>query len=345
MHQHVGTVLESTAGDSPEKAEALATHFLEAGDHRRAWKYSRIAAARAGGLYSYAAAMDLYTRAVASAAKVDDIEPKEVAAALEALGDAADFAGLSKRAIGAYRQARGWARGDPLLLASLMAKEAAMHLRVGHLTTALRIVAYARRLAAGSTPAACSVRSRLTARRAFIHSLRSRHGEALRWSAIAVEEARAGGDPADLATAYNVRELALTAAGEVSEEKFGELALASAQQSGDLEMQAKCLNNLAMRAFQEGAWPLATERCAEAAGLFKRVGDTANEANSTYNLGDIRMRQRRFSDAESLLTEARRLARTTWRDSLSSRARWARCAWGWGVLPTPGPASRKPVRA
>lgn len=309
MHQHVGTVLESTSGDSPEKAEALATHFLEAGDHRRAWKYSRIAADRARGLYSYAVAIDLYTRAVASAAKVDDLEPREVAAVLEALGDVADLAGLSKRAIDAYRKARDWARSEPLVLASLMAKEAAMHLRVGQLTTALRIVAYARRLAAGSTPAASSVRSRLTARRAFVHSLRSRHAEALRWSAIAVEEARAGGDPADLASAYNVRELALTAAGEDSEEKFGELALASYELSGDLDGQAKCLINLGIRAFQQGEWLLAAERYAEAARRCQRVGDTDNEALARYNLAELRIRQRRYDEAEPLLPEAQRLAR------------------------------------
>lgn len=309
MHQHVGTVLESTAGDVTQKAEALATHFLEAGDHQRAWKYARIAGDRSRGLYSYAAAMDLYTRAVASAAKVDDVEPREVAAVLEALGDVADLAGLSTRAIEAYRQARDWARGEPLVLASLMSKEAAIHQRVGQLTTALRIVAYARRLAAGSTPAAFSVRSRLSARRSFVHYLRSRHAEALRWSAIAVEEARASGDPADLAYAYNVRDLTLTGAGEASEEKFGELALASYEMSGDLDGQAKCLINLGIRAFQEGEWMLAAERYAEAARRCERVGDTDNEALARYDLAELMIRQRRYLEAEPLLPEAQRLAR------------------------------------
>lgn len=309
MHQHVGTVLESTAGDATEKAEALATHFLEAGDHRRAWTYSRIAGDRARGLYSYAAALDLYTRAVSSAAKVDGIYRKDVATVLEALGDVADLAGLSRRAIEAYRQARDWARGEPLVLASLMSKEAALHQRVGELTTALRIVDYARRLASGSTPEASSVRSRLSARRSFVHYLRSRHAEALHWSAIALEEARAGGDPADLAYAYNLRDLTLSAAGQVSEEKYGELALASYEQSGDLMMQARVLNNLGIRAFQEGAWIEAGERYAEAVRRSERVGETANEANCMYNLADLRIRQRRFAEADPLLTEAQRLAR------------------------------------
>jgi tetratricopeptide (TPR) repeat protein len=190
-----------------------------------------------------------------------------------------------------------------------MSKEAAIHQRVGQLTTALRIVAYASRLAVGSSSEASSVRSRLSVRRSFVHHLRSRHTEALHWSAIAVEEARASGDPADLAYAYNARDLTLTAAGVVSEEKFGELALASYELSGDLDGQAKCLINLGIRAFQQGEWLLAAERYAEAGRRCQRVGDTDNEAIARYNLAELMIRQRRYDEAEPLLPEAQRLAR------------------------------------
>jgi tetratricopeptide (TPR) repeat protein len=309
MHLRVGAVLEAAAGDDADIAERLSTHFFEGGDHRRAWTYARRAADRARSLYSYAAAMELYQRAIVSAEKVEGVSRRDVASALESLGDVADLAGLSQRAIAAYRKARGWAREDPLLLATLMSKEAAIHQRVGSLTTALRIVAHARGLVAGTAPEACVVRSRLSARVSFVHYVHSRHREALRWSAIAVEEARAGGDQAALAYAYHLRDLTLAGAGEVGEERFGELALASYELSGDLEMQAKCLNNLGIRAFQEGQWQLAATRYAEAAQRFRRVGDTANEANSRYNLADLHIRRGRFDDAEVLLNEALHLAR------------------------------------
>ena len=42
-------------------------------------------------------------------------------------------------------------------------------------------------------------------------------------------------------------------------------------------MQSRCINNLAMRAFLEGQWPLAQDRFAMAAEVLHRVGDTANE--------------------------------------------------------------------
>ena len=65
---------------------------------------------------------------------------------LESTGDVADLAGLSREAIASYRRARGYARADPVSVASLMAKEVGIHQRIGQLTTALRIVAHARGL-------------------------------------------------------------------------------------------------------------------------------------------------------------------------------------------------------
>jgi tetratricopeptide (TPR) repeat protein len=72
---------------------------------------------------------------------------------------------------------------------------------------------------------------------------------------------------------------------------------------------SRCLNNLAMRALQEGRWPLAQERLERAAELMRRVGDTANEAIATYNRADLAIRQGRFELAEHLLLDAVRYSR------------------------------------
>ena len=102
---------------------------------------------RSRAVYSYAAALDQYQRAAYAAARVDGVPPREIADILEAQGDVADLAGLSRESIAAYRRAREFVRDDPLALAALMTKEVALHQRVGQLTTALRIIAHARRLA------------------------------------------------------------------------------------------------------------------------------------------------------------------------------------------------------
>jgi class 3 adenylate cyclase/predicted ATPase len=308
MHLHVGEVLEKMTTDPDEIAGSLAVHFWEAGDRTRAWRYARTAGDRARALYSYAAALDDYRLAVDAALQVDGVPRREIADVLEATGDVADLAGLSREAIAAYRRARDFARSDPVSVANLMAKEVALHQRVGQLTTALRIIAHARGLVREDSTRASRVRSQLTARLAFVSHQRARHADALRWSALAVLEAQGSGDSLAVALAFNVRDLVLTGAGQVGDQPFGELALKSYEEAGDLLMMSRCLNNLAMRALQEGRWPLAQERLERAAELMRRVGDTANEANTAYNRADLAIRQGRFELAEQLLMDAARYA-------------------------------------
>ncbi len=215
MHLHAGETLErSVAGPRAVVSEQLATHFFEAGDLARAWVHARVAADRSRAVYSYAAALDQYQRAAYAAARVEGVPPREVADILEAQGDVADLAGLSRESIAAYRRAREFVRDDPLALAALMTKEVALHHRVGQLTTALRIIAHARGLARDDSPRACRVRSQLTGRLAFVNHVRAKHADALRWSALAVDEALRSEDTVALAFAYNVRDLTLTGCGE-----------------------------------------------------------------------------------------------------------------------------------
>ena len=126
MHRHVGEVLEKMTTDPDKMAGPLAVHFWEAGDRGRAWRYARTAGDRARALYSYAPALDDYRLAVEAALQVGGVPHKEVADLLEATGDVADLAGLTREAIAAYRRARDFARSDPVSVASLMAKEVAL---------------------------------------------------------------------------------------------------------------------------------------------------------------------------------------------------------------------------
>jgi tetratricopeptide (TPR) repeat protein len=73
-------------------------------------------------------------------------------------------------------------------------------------------------------------------------------------------------------------------------------------------MQGHCLNNLAIGAMQDGRWALCADLLHRAADLFRRVGDTANEANAVYNRADLLNRQGRFAEVEPLLASALRAA-------------------------------------
>jgi tetratricopeptide (TPR) repeat protein len=308
MHQHAGRVIEAAAADVDEVSERLSMHFYHATDFERAWKYSRMAGLRAQSQYAHSSAIEFFERA-AEAGKASGAADPELADVLEALGDVRDIAGFSRDAVVAYRRARPYRRDEPLGRAGLLLKEAGLQQRVGALTTSFRLITYARSiLRDGAGTVAEATRSRLATRYSFGKYLQGDYAAAIRWSEVGVREARASGDRDALAYAYNTRHLACIHAGVAEEEPYGELALAAYTELGDLRMQGHCLNNLAIGALHEGEWDRSADLLDRAADIFRRVGDTANEANAQYNRADLLIRQRRFADAEPLLYAAERAA-------------------------------------
>ena len=311
LHAHAARALESAAsgaGGQDELSERLSMHFFHAGQHAEAWRYSRIAGDRARRRLAYVAAIEFFERAMESG-RASGVPEADLAAVLEDLGDVREIAGFTSDAVRTYRRARPYRRGEPMARASLLLKEAGLHQRLGAFGTSLRILAHARGvLGAVPGPRADALRSRLATRFAFAKYVQGEYGAAMRWSAIGVSEARASDDRDALAYAFNTRHLAHLRAGAAEAEPYGELALAMYEQSGDLRMQAHCLNNLAISAVKEGRWTYSAELFSRAARLFERVGDTANEANVRYNTADLLIRQHRFAEAEPLLAAARRVA-------------------------------------
>lgn len=312
LHEHAGRVLAATAANVEEVSERLSLHFFHARDYRRAWTYSRLAGDRAKGQYAYTAAIAFFERALesAQASGAAREERAEMADVWEALGDVRDVAGDSRDAVTSYRRARPFRRDDPLGQAALLLKEAGIQQRLGAVVTSFRLLTYARRLLRDvEGPAAEAARSRLATRYGFGKYLRGDYRGALRWSEIGVREARVSADPDALAYAYNTRHIACIHAGVAEDEPYGELALDAYARLGDLRMQAHCLNNLAIGAMQDGQWDRSAELLDRAADTFRRVGDSANEANTLYNRADLLIRQRRFAEAEPLLVVAERAAR------------------------------------
>ena len=309
LHSRAARALEAAATREDDLSARLSLHYFHAGEHAGSWRHSRIAGAHARGQLAYVSAIEFFERALESGRACGAPEP-ELADVLEELGDVRDIAGFSAEAISSYRRARPYRGSDPVRRAALLLKEAGLHQRLGAFDTSLRIIAHARGVLRGvDGSAAAAVRSRLATRFAFAKYVQHEHAAAMRWSALGVSEARASGDHDALAYAFNTRHAACTRFGAVEEEPYGELALAMYEATGDLRMQAHCLNNLAIGAVREGRWSYSAELFSRAARLFERIGDTANEANVRYNTADLLIRQRRFADAEPLLTAALRAAR------------------------------------
>jgi class 3 adenylate cyclase/tetratricopeptide (TPR) repeat protein len=310
LHQQVGQALEIVGTDREDLADQLAMHFFHAANYEKAWTYSRRAADRAQAHYAHIEAMEFLERALEAARHLSELASSRLASVYEQLGDVRDIAGLSTEAADAYHRGRRFAAGDPVVLARMIFKEASIDQRLGKFAASLRLLSRGRAVLDGVTGAdADAARSRLATRYAFGRYLQGKYQDAMRWSAIGASEARRAGDRDALAYAYNTMHLAYLHAGLAEEQPFGELALAIYEQLDDLRMQGHCLNNIAIGAMQDGRWTLSSDLLDRAAELFRRVGDTANEANTVYNRADLMIRQGRFDEVAPLLASALRAAR------------------------------------
>ena len=99
LHARVAEAIERRAGDAvDDHAEVLSLHFLEAGRHDAAWRYSLTAGERARTKYANAEAADFFRRALEASRKAEDVSTDEIAGAWEAFGEVTEKIGaLAKR--------------------------------------------------------------------------------------------------------------------------------------------------------------------------------------------------------------------------------------------------------
>jgi tetratricopeptide (TPR) repeat protein len=291
-------------------SEVLSLHFFHAGSYSKAWHYSRLAGQRARAKYAHNEAVEFFERAVESARRAQSVPPQEVSAAFESLGDARELAGRSAAAIDAFQRARRLSAADPVRAADLWFKEARTQQRLGRISHSLRILSRAMSTLAGlDTPVGHASRSHLATRYAWGRMTQGRYDQAMRWAAVAAREAEDSGDKTTLAHAYNGLHLARHYAGQPEDVPYGRLALMAYEELGDLTGQGHSANNLGVEALDRGRMAEALEFFERAAATFSRLGDEANQANATYNQADVLLQQRRFADAEPLLTAALGIAR------------------------------------
>jgi tetratricopeptide (TPR) repeat protein len=101
---------------------------------------------------------------------------------------------------------------------------------------------------------------------------------------------------------------------------YGRLALQAYVELGNLRHQGWCLNNLATQDFAQGRWTESIASFGRATDLFRRIGDTAAEANASYNRAEMLVRQGRYTEAQDLLPGVLRIARAVEDDELVALA-------------------------
>ncbi len=292
IHGRVGAALEERLGPrADEEAALLSLHFLEASDHPRAWRYAVLAADRAEAGFANVVAAELYDRALAAAAGLDDVDPAELVRVNESLGDVCERFAAYERAFAALEAARAAGGADsPILDARLLGKQAAVLELMGRYEDALETCArgLARLDEAGAEGAeAGSVRAAIELSAGGINYRRTNTDEAVRWLERAAADAEAAGDRSTLAHAYYLLDAALTDLGRQDGLAYLELARPIYEELGDLRGLGVVLSNLGIHAYYEGRWDESAAYYAESRAAKERSGDVIGGAIQVNNEGEI----------------------------------------------------------
>jgi predicted ATPase len=192
LHSIVAARLESEALYPEDDAGILCLHYLEATEYEAAWRYARIAAARATNAYAYAEAAGFYARALQAGRRLPSLSSNELALIYEALGDAWSLAGDFRKALEAYTTGRRFSGKDALKDGGLILKQARMEAKLGRHVNALRLATRARKaLQPLDSLEARRLMAQTTASYATMLQVQGRTGEAIERANEAVSEAEA----------------------------------------------------------------------------------------------------------------------------------------------------------
>jgi tetratricopeptide (TPR) repeat protein len=312
LHRRVADSLERDMGqDVDADPSVLSLHFMLAGDRAKAWSYALKGAERAVARFAHADAAALYRRAI-EAGRGSGVEPAELAAAWEELGEALRRVGERQAASDAFTAARrlfGDARVD---LARLLYRHAVLAERSEGARPAVRWASRGLRvLEALEDEEAVRWRARLLADLAGFRQRQGRSAEAERLARLAMAEAEAIGEQRALARACYVLDYALADLRPGSEGAHSLRALEIYRQLGDPEQESKVLINLGAFAYWRGEWSAAAAYYQQASECSERAGNPADVAYTDCNIGEILCDQGRLDEAAVLLRRARRVWRST----------------------------------
>jgi class 3 adenylate cyclase/tetratricopeptide (TPR) repeat protein len=322
LHDSVGQALEAAAGENTDaSSELLSLHFFHAGRFERAWRYSVTAGERAVRKHAHADAIDFLARAVESSDRTEVATDEAVADVLVRLADSYFVVGRTDDAEASYAQARRHVHRNPVVLASIIEKEARIDQRRRRLTRAMqRITRGLHALDHLEGRDAEVARSLLSRRYAFSRYSQGRVDDAISWARSAAEAAQRSRDPDALAQAYEMLNAVHAGSGRREPAPYGRMALRAYVGLGNLPRQGHCLNNLAVQAFRRSKWNDALADYRRAADIFRRIGDSANESNALYNQAELLVRQGRGQDAAGILDEVLRNAAAVQDDELVALA-------------------------
>ena len=306
IHGKVGVALEERGAD----AALLSLHFLEAGKHEQAWRYSVKAGRGAESQYANVVASELYVRALAAAEQLPELARDEVVAILESLGDVARLSAGYERAEEAYGQALELEEGELVVCTRLMRKIGVTVQRLGRREEGLEWFDRALELLDNGDDRPGALENRVELELAYASSLyyQSHFDECIEWAERALGHAEQAGVDSEIAHACSILGLASAQAGR-PEPRYQQRALEIYERTGERVGHGILLNNLGLQAFEAYRWDEAVERLRRAAEVSERAGDVTSVARVHVNEADVFAERGLLAEAEQRLRDALRVWR------------------------------------
>lgn len=297
LHAQTGRFLEQQFHDRPEEvAERLALHYHRGRCHDLAWRFNRVAAAKARAAHANGEAVNFLQWALESGMRARVATAPERVAILLELAELFEILGAFERAEDVLRRARRLASPDgrpPIWYRSGILRE-----RRGRYREALRW--YSRAQAALAADGADPVLElRVEQRRAEVRLMQGRAAEVRDGLERMLPRAVAIGDPDLLANAHYDLVWGLALDRDVDaharEARIGYLALGRQRDLGRLE------TIVGMRAWEAGDLSESARSFVASEQAFSRAGDPVGAANATMNASWPLLAQGRYEELEELL--------------------------------------------
>ncbi|MEN8234757.1 MAG: AAA family ATPase [Actinomycetota bacterium] len=305
LHNEIADVLLAKPPDD-DLVDQLAFHSYRAQRWSEAYEYADSAAQRAEAAYANVDAIHLYKQAL-DAARHLDLPGSRVADAWETVGDLHERVGRTDRADGAFREARRL-RTEPIHIARLMYKHADLRQNVGEYPGALRWLTRGLKEIDGlPDTGACAVRAELEAKYGAIRQAQGRSRDAITWCERALGSACSSGAVSAEALATKILDGARTALGEGGAHELAYRALDLYEQAGDLDGQARVMNNLGSYAFWGGDWTEAVRLWDASSEIFARIGNVVGASLGTGNVAEVLADQGRLDESEQRFRSVRRI--------------------------------------
>jgi class 3 adenylate cyclase/tetratricopeptide (TPR) repeat protein len=285
LHRTIGDRLAGDAERADANPGVLAHHYRRAEAWPEAMAYAWQAGTRAQALYAGDIALHHYQQALEAANHLSTpAATKRRPAILRRIGDLHCLAGRYADAVAAYSAALSASDGDGeraevLICWAEVCEEQAAY------DEALALLQQADGYPAASEPA---LASRIAVRRGWVLTRRGSDDEARAAVEPFLEQMEAAQQWKELLLAYKVFfNIALSQSRWMEARSYLRLALASAEQTGDIRETARLHNNLGIVLTQEGDLRAAAEACARAAQVMREIGDQSTLASVEVNIGAI----------------------------------------------------------